>query len=59
MTIMSIAYDINIRSLDDHYIHIAEAAAESIAATTNAGSYLVDVLPIRELTDDICLLVSS
>ena len=56
---MSIAYDINIRSLDDHYIHIAEAAAESIAATTNAGSYLVDVLPIRELTDDICLLVSS
>ena len=48
-TIMSIAYDIDIRSCDDHYITIAEAAGETIAATTNAGSYLVDVLPVREL----------
>ena len=48
MTIMTIAYDIDIESLDDHYIQIAEAAAASIGATANAGSYLVDILPFCE-----------
>ncbi|KAI0807274.1 cytochrome P450 [Fomes fomentarius] len=45
-TIMSSAYDIDVKSLHDPYILIAEAAAESISETTNAGSYLVDVLPL-------------
>ena len=43
---MSVTYDIDVRSLDDHYITVAESAAASIGATANAGSYLVDVLPI-------------
>ena len=45
---MSIAYDIDVKTLHDPYIIIAEAAAESISETTNAGSYLVDVIPICE-----------
>ncbi|KAH9946329.1 cytochrome P450 [Epithele typhae] len=45
MAIMSIAYDINVESLENQYIQIAEAVAECITRTTNAGSYVVDVLP--------------
>ncbi|KAI0713249.1 cytochrome P450 [Earliella scabrosa] len=44
-TIMSVAYDIDVKAFDDPYILTAEAAAESISETTNAGSYFVDVLP--------------
>ncbi|KAI0637236.1 cytochrome P450 [Trametes polyzona] len=44
-TIMSIAYDIEVQSHDDPYIQTAEEAVESIAETTNAGSYVVDILP--------------
>ena len=47
-TIMSVAYDIDVKAFDDPYILTAEAAAESISETTNAGSYFVDVLPFRE-----------
>lgn len=43
---MEIAYGIDVRPKDDPYILVAEHAVESISATTNAGSYLVDVLPI-------------
>ncbi|KAI0747871.1 cytochrome P450 [Daedaleopsis nitida] len=45
-TIMDVAYDIDIKSLHDQYILTAEAAAESISETTNAGQYLVDFFPI-------------
>lgn len=43
--IMEISYGIEVKPHDDPYILIAEHAVESISATTNAGSYLVDVIP--------------
>ncbi|KAJ3552033.1 hypothetical protein NM688_g4375 [Phlebia brevispora] len=43
--IMKIAYAIDVKGKDDPYILTAEHAVESISATTNAGSYLVDILP--------------
>ncbi|KAI0683560.1 cytochrome P450 [Earliella scabrosa] len=43
--ILSIAYDINVKSLHDPYITIAEAATESISQSTSAGSYFVDIFP--------------
>lgn len=46
--IMEISYGIDVEPHDDPYILTAEHAVESISATTNAGSYLVDALPIRE-----------
>ena len=45
--ILSIAYDINVKSLHDPYITIAEAATESISQSTSAGSYFVDIFPFR------------
>ncbi|KAI8998876.1 cytochrome P450 [Trametes punicea] len=45
-TIMSIGYDIEVQPDNDPYIQTAEEAVASIAETTNAGSYLVDVIPI-------------
>ena len=48
MAIMSIAYDIDVKSLHDPYVLTAEAAVKPITETTNAGSYLVDVLPVCE-----------
>ena len=47
-TIISITYDIDIKSLQDPYILTAEAAGESISETATPGSFLVDVLPIRK-----------
>lgn len=47
-TIMSIGYDIEVQPQNDPYVQTAEEAVASIAETTNAGSYLVDVIPIRE-----------
>ena len=41
---MKIAYAIDVKEKDDPYILTAEHAIESISATTNAGSYLVDTL---------------
>lgn len=46
--IMEISYGIEVQPRNDPYILTAEHAIESISATTNAGSYLVDVLPIRK-----------
>ncbi|CDO69024.1 hypothetical protein BN946_scf184834.g31 [Trametes cinnabarina] len=45
-TIMSIGYDIEVQPEDDPFVQTAEEAVASIAETTNAGSYLVDVIPI-------------
>lgn len=46
--IMEISYGIDVEPHDDPYILTAEHAVECISATTNAGSYLVDALPIRK-----------
>ncbi|KAI0094959.1 cytochrome P450 [Irpex rosettiformis] len=43
--ILKIAYGIEIQPENDPFLYTAERATEAISATTNAGSYLVDVLP--------------
>lgn len=48
--IMKIAYAIDVKEKDDPYILTAEHAIESISATTNAGSYLVDTLTFCKYT---------
>ena len=47
-TIMSIGYDIEVQDKDDPYVRTAEEAIGSIVETTNAGAYLVDVIPWRK-----------
>jgi hypothetical protein len=47
-TILKLAYGIKIQPENDPFIYTAERATEAISATTNAGSYLVDVLPFCE-----------
>ncbi|EMD42005.1 hypothetical protein CERSUDRAFT_110546 [Gelatoporia subvermispora B] len=44
--IMMIAYGIEVTPSNDPFVKIAEEAVQSIAATTNAGSYLVDIVPV-------------
>ncbi|KAM5539123.1 hypothetical protein V8D89_007346 [Ganoderma adspersum] len=44
-TIMAMVYDIDVKSLDDPYIHTAEEAGDAISETTVAGAFLVDVIP--------------
>ncbi|CAL1695170.1 unnamed protein product [Somion occarium] len=44
--IMRLAYGMDVQQEDDPYIDIAERGTHAISATTNAGSYLVDVIPI-------------
>ena len=46
--ILKIAYGIDVKGQHDKYITTAEHAVEAISATTNAASYLVDVLPFCE-----------
>ena len=46
--IMKIAYAIDVTEKNDPYILTAEHAVESISATANAGSYLVDTIHFRE-----------
>ncbi|KAI0348399.1 cytochrome P450 [Trametopsis cervina] len=43
--ILKIAYGIEAQEEDDPFIYMAEKAMESVSATVNAGSYLVDILP--------------
>ncbi|OCH96215.1 cytochrome P450 [Obba rivulosa] len=50
--IMKIAYGIGVKPLGDPFVKIAEEAVQSVAATTNAGSYLVDILPILQYLPD-------
>lgn len=45
---MKTAYAIDVLPQDDPYIETAELAINAISATTNAGAYLVDILPICE-----------
>jgi hypothetical protein len=56
--IIEVAYGINVKPQDDPYIWIAEHALESVSATANPGSYLVDVLPIR-MSHDIHRTLSA
>lgn len=57
--IMEIAYGIDVLPRDDPYILTAEHAVASISATTNAGSYLVDVLPFCEYIEFLRLHLRS
>ncbi|KAK7687278.1 hypothetical protein QCA50_009783 [Cerrena zonata] len=43
---MKATYGIDIESQDDRYVQIAEKGAEGFSASVNAGSYLVDYIPI-------------
>ncbi|CAL1715497.1 unnamed protein product [Somion occarium] len=44
--ILRAAYGIDIESENDRYLEIAEQSLQALSATVNAGSYLVDSLPI-------------
>lgn len=43
---MRTAYGIDILPENDPYVENAEHALKAIAAATNAGAYLVDIVPI-------------
>lgn len=43
--IIKVTYGIDVQAEDDPFIYTAERAKEAVSATTNAGSYLVDILP--------------
>ena len=45
-TVLSMTYGINIRPYDDPLIAMAEEAVEAMSELTNAGTFLVDILPI-------------
>ena len=47
--IMRITYGIDIQPHNDPYIEIGENALQAFCATANAGAFLVDILPFREL----------
>ncbi|KAI0371168.1 cytochrome P450 [Pilatotrama ljubarskyi] len=51
-TIMSIAYDIEVQPHDDPFVQTAEEAATVMAETADAGSYLVDTIPILKHVPD-------
>ncbi|CAL1715485.1 unnamed protein product [Somion occarium] len=44
--ILRVAYGIDVESENDRYIAFAEGATEAFSSTVNAGSYLVDSIPI-------------
>ncbi|GJE84150.1 cytochrome P450 [Phanerochaete sordida] len=45
-SILSISYGIDVDPEHDHYVEVADEAIHALAVTGNAGSYLVDYLPI-------------
>ncbi|KAF5345745.1 hypothetical protein D9758_011875 [Tetrapyrgos nigripes] len=45
-TILSMAYSIDAQAENDPYVKIAEESLHAMACTANAGSYLVDQIPI-------------
>ncbi|OCH95269.1 cytochrome P450 [Obba rivulosa] len=51
-TIISIAYGIKVKPHDDPFIKIGEVALHVIASAADAGTYLVDVLPILKHIPD-------
>ncbi|TCD67113.1 hypothetical protein EIP91_000576 [Steccherinum ochraceum] len=50
--IMRAAYGIDIQDHDDPYIEIGEKSLQALSAATNAGSYLVDVMPFLKYIPD-------
>lgn len=44
-----IIYGIKVADDKDPYLEVAEFAVDGMARAGNAGAYLVDTLPIREL----------
>lgn len=53
---MAIVYDIDVKSLDDPYIHTAEKAGDVVSETTIAGAFLVDIIPICALNGRVFIL---
>ena len=51
-TMLSMTYGINIRPYDDPLIAMAEEAVEAMSELTNAGTFLVDILPILKYVPD-------
>ena len=51
-TVLSMTYGINIRPYDDPLIAMAEEAVEAMSELTNAGTFLVDILPILKYVPD-------
>ncbi len=47
--ILGVAYGIDVQPKDDPYIATAETALHAMSMAGNAGAYLVDYIPIREL----------
>lgn len=47
---LSVAYGIEVDSVENPYFHAAEEATESIAEAMVPGAFLVELLPIRELS---------
>ena len=47
--IMRVAYGIDIQAHDDPYVEIGEKCLQALCAAANAGAFLVDSLPFREL----------
>lgn len=46
---MAIAYGIDVNSVDDSYVAIAERALEGLSEAAVPGAYMVDQIPLREL----------
>ena len=47
--ILSVAYGLDIQSVDDPTVHLVEEFMANVAAAANPGSFLVDSFPIRML----------
>lgn len=54
--ILRTAYGINVQSPEDPFIETAEHALHAMSMTANAGSYLVDIVPICE---HLCIIAFS
>ena len=57
--IMRTAYGIDVQDSNDPYIDIAERALQAVNAGVNAGSFLVDIVPICESLRDGLLVHRS
>lgn len=47
--IIGVAYGLEVKPKDDPYVETAEKALHAMAMAGNAGSFLVDYIPIRAL----------
>ncbi len=50
--ILMFTYGIDVQSADDYYVRVSERTMQAMAATGNAGAFLVDSIPsLRYLPD--------